>query len=125
MWVYACLHRLLCVHNFVWCRYEKSAQRCKFAHDFQVESPWLVEPYSIAILIALNAVLLLGCVIIFLLYLFIYRFCCQGHFVLEPLWPVMTTYQYDVEGVETQKYLAAVLRGRAVIGKCYTTILLF
>ena len=29
----------------------------------------------------------------------------------------MTAYEYDIEGVETQKYLAAVLRGRALIGE--------
>ena len=91
-----------------------------FAHDLvllQVESPWLVEPYSVWILVALNGVLLLGAVLIFLVYLLAYRLCCQGRCVLEPLWPIMTAYEYDIEGVETQKYLAAVLRGRALIGE--------
>ncbi|XP_076462253.1 uncharacterized protein LOC143294718 [Babylonia areolata] len=84
----------------------------------EVLSPWLVEPYSVAILISLNAVLLLGTVVVFLLFLLGYRLCCQGRCVLEPLWPVMTAYECEVEGVETQKYLAAVLRGRAVIERC-------
>ncbi|KAL8586792.1 hypothetical protein ACOMHN_061305 [Nucella lapillus] len=83
-----------------------------------VLSPWLVEPYSVAVLITLNAVLLSGTVAVFLLFLLAYRLCCQGRCVLEPLWPVMTSYQHQVEGVETQKYLAAVLRGRAVIERC-------
>ncbi|KAK7099717.1 hypothetical protein V1264_022782 [Littorina saxatilis] len=83
----------------------------------QVESPWLVEPYSVWILTALNGILLLGACVIFFIFLLAYRLCCQGRCVLEPLWPVMTAYEYDVEGVETQKYLAAVLRGRAVIGE--------
>ena len=82
-----------------------------------------MEPYSIWILAALNAVILLGTIIVFLVYLLVYRICCQGRLVLEPLWPIMTAYEYDVEGVETQKYLAAVLRGRALIGE--NLVLLF
>ncbi|KAK7501125.1 hypothetical protein BaRGS_00007610 [Batillaria attramentaria] len=84
----------------------------------EVESPWLVEPYSLWIMVAINGVFLIGGIVTFLIYLLAYRFCCQGRCVLEPLWPVMPAYEYEVEGVETQKYLAAVLRGRAIIERC-------
>lgn len=87
-------------------------------NSVEVKSPWLVEPYSLWVIVAVNGVILLGAIITFLLYLLIYRFCCQGRCVLDPLWPVMPAYEYKVQGVETQKYLAAVLRGRAIIERC-------
>lgn len=76
-----------------------------------------MEPYSRWILVAINGVILLAGILFFILYLIIYRLCCQGRFILEPLWPVMTAYEYDVIGVETKKYMDAVLKGRAIIGE--------
>lgn len=84
----------------------------------EVESPWLVEPYSLWIMVAINGLILFGGILMFLIFLLAYRFCCQGRCVLEPLWPVMPAYEYEVEGMETQKYLAAVLKGRALIERC-------
>nr|KAG5709594.1 hypothetical protein BaRGS_001644 [Batillaria attramentaria] len=63
----------------------------------EVESPWLVEPYSLWIMVAINGVFLIGGIVTFLIYLLAYRFCCQGRCVLEPLWPVMPAYEYEVE----------------------------
>lgn len=84
----------------------------------EIESAWLVEPYSLYVLVALNGVVLLTTIATFLIYLLAYHLCCRGRCALQSLWPVMTSYECDVEGVETHKYLAAVLRGRALIEKC-------
>lgn len=87
----------------------------KFCKHAQVSSPWLVDPYSRWILTVINGILSLS-LAAFLLYLISYHLCCHGCSA-DPLWPVMTAYEYKVEGVETMKYLATVLQGRAIIGK--------
>ncbi|XP_025111516.1 uncharacterized protein LOC112574565 [Pomacea canaliculata] len=82
----------------------------------EVSSPWLVDPYSRWILTVINGILSLS-LAAFLLYLISYHLCCHGCSAY-PLWPVMTAYEYKVEGVETMKYLATVLQGRAIIEHC-------
>ncbi|RUS78397.1 hypothetical protein EGW08_013845, partial [Elysia chlorotica] len=85
-----------------------------------VESPWLVEPYSYSILIGIN-VILAGTLLTWIVWLFCRTkcSCCAKHcFPNSPLWPTLLSYEFKVEGAETYKFMAAVLRARAVLDAC-------
>ena len=83
-----------------------------------VESPWLVEPYSYSILAGIN-VILSGTLVTWIIWLICRSkcSCCVRHcFPNSPLWPTLLSYEFKVEGAETYKFMAAVLRARAVLG---------
>ncbi|XP_005107153.1 uncharacterized protein LOC101860523 [Aplysia californica] len=82
-----------------------------------VESPWLVEPYSYWILIGINIIMVLT-LISWIVYMISRHCCCRTCYPNDPLWPILTSYGYEVEGMETYKFMAAVLRGRAVLDSC-------
>ena len=84
-----------------------------------VESPWLVEPYSYAILTGINVIL--ACSLLVWIVWLVCRMkcscCTKVCFPNSPLWPTLLSYEFKVDGAETYKFMAAVLRARAVLGK--------
>lgn len=81
-----------------------------------VESAWLVEPYSYWILIGINSILVMG-IFTWIIFMICRAHGCTKCFPNDPLWPMLMSYEYRVDGMETYKFMAAVLRGRAVLGK--------
>ncbi|GFN79129.1 hypothetical protein PoB_000563500 [Plakobranchus ocellatus] len=85
-----------------------------------VESPWLVEPYSYSILIGINVIL--ACTLLTWFIWLVCRMkcacCSRWCFTNSPLWPTLLSYEYKVDGAETYKFMAAVLRARAVLDAC-------
>ena len=86
-----------------------------------VENPWLVEPYSYYILIGINAIMVLV-MISWVFYMMLRKYCCNFCYPNDPMWPIMMSYGYKVDGTETYKFMAAVLRGRAVVGNFFIII---
>jgi len=91
----------------------------KTSFDSSNGSPWLLPEYQFIILATVNGFWLFS-VVVFISYLIIRTCCCKNK--QQSLWPQT---KFERLSPETRKYMKHIIIGRLLIGKKYSSLLIF